>query len=335
MPDRYRVVVTDYTFPDFSRYAAELDGLPVDLVVPPDGTLDAFLEEARTADALIHEHLYLTADIIDELAQCRVISHHGKGVDNIDVDRASAHGILVANVLDASTHEVSEHVFALLLGVVRKIGPYDRAVRAGRWHVAVGEPAYRLNGKTLGLIGFGNIARRVALKARAFGMRVLVYARRPDADLARTFGVAYAGIDDVFASSDVVSLHLPLTPETVCVASRERLARMKPNAVLVNVSRGGLVDEAALAELLAAGRIFGAGLDVLTQEPPAPDNPILKLDNVVLTPHCAWYAEEGRDDVERRTAREVARVLRGDWPASLVNPEARTAYQRRWRGDQP
>lgn len=332
MTRRARVVVTDWTFPDFAQYEAELRGLDADLVVPGTSSPDAFLAEAATADALIHEHLDLTSDIVDRLDHCRVIAHHGKGVDNIAVDAASRRGILVANVMDASLHDASEHVLALLLDVARKVRLFDRAVRAGDWQVRTGAPLYRLHGKTLGLVGFGGIARQVAVKAAALGMAVIVWARRPDEDAARRLGVAFVTLDDVFARADAVSLHLPLTPETAGIASAARIAAMKRTAILINISRGGLVDEVALADALAAGRLFGAALDVLAAEPPPRDHPLLRLENAVVTPHCAWYSEEGRADVERRTAREVARVLRGEWPESLVNPEACPTYQSRWKG---
>ena len=327
---KFKVVVTDYTFPDFSRYADELKNLPVDLVVPADETLEAFVSAARDADALIHEHLFLTAPVIDRLERCRIISHHGKGVDNIAVDRATELGIIVANVLDASVHEVSEHVFALLLAVRRKIRDYDAAVRTGRWHVAVGEPVRRLHGSTLGLIGFGNLARHVAVKARVFGMNIAAYARHPTDALVQEYGVKFAPLQEVMSTSDVISIHLPLTPETKAIISRDMLDRMKPDAVIVNISRGGLVDEKALVEALRTRRIAGAGLDVLVEEPPAADHPILSLPNVVITPHCAWYSEEGRDDVERRTAREIARVLAGGRPVSWVNPDTAQAFASRF-----
>ncbi|MEO8754643.1 MAG: C-terminal binding protein [Casimicrobiaceae bacterium] len=328
--DRFKVVVTDYTFPDFSRYVDELKSLPVDVVIPADETLDAFISEARDADALLHEHLFLTAPIIDALERCRIISHHGKGVDNIAVERATERGIIVANVLDASVHEVSEHVFALLLSLRRKIVEYDAAVRTGRWHVAVGEPVRRLHGSTLGLVGFGNLARHVAVKARAFGMNVVAYARRPSDVLAHQYGVQFAPLLDVMSTSDVISVHLPLTQETRGIISRDMIDRMQPHAVIVNISRGGLIDEHALAEALRARRIAGAGLDVLVDEPPPASHPLLSLANVLVTPHCAWYSEEGRDDVERRTAREVARVLAGGRPVSWVNPDAAQTFAARF-----
>ncbi len=335
MPAAYTVVTTDYTFPVFDNYTAELSGLPVRFVPAHCETEEDLLAAARDADGLIHEHFMITRAVIDGLDRCRVIAHHGKGVDNIDVAAATARGICVANVLDASVHEVSEHLFALLLAVARRLPAYDHAVRAGRWDVQVGEPVYRLHGKTMGLIGFGNLARYAAAKARAFGMRVVAWARRPSEALAAEHEVTFVPLPQLFSEADVVSVHLPVTPETYGIVSRELISRMRPTGIFLNISRGALVDEAALAEALVSGRILGAGLDVLREEPPPRDHPLLGLDRVVLTPHAAWYSEEGRADVERRTAREVARVLRGEWPASWVNPEARDAFLKRFGGGQP
>jgi D-3-phosphoglycerate dehydrogenase len=326
----FNVAVTDYTFPDFRIYEQELEEVGARLVVPESHGEAAFLDAARDADALLHEHLVLTPDILRQLRRCRVIAHHGKGVDNIAMDCATEAGIVVANVLDASLHEVAEHVIGLLLALARRLVTYDNGARTGAWDVRVGEPVYRLHGRTLGLVGFGRIAQYVALKARALGMPVLVYARHPDPVLAERLGIRYASLEEVFAQSDAVSLHLPLTPDTARIASRERLARMKRSAILINVSRGGLVDEDALHELLASRALLGAGLDVLTEEPPPARHPLLTLDNVLVTPHCAWYSEEGRADVERRTARAAARVLRGRLPESCVNPEALPRFAARW-----
>jgi len=333
--ERFKVAVTDFTFPDFSRYEDELRSVGAELVVPQQPGTAAFLDIARDADALLHEHLWLTDEIIGALERCRVIAHHGKGVDNIALSTATARGIVVANVLDASLHEVTEHVIALLFSLARRLPTYDRGARQGKWDVRVGEPAYRLHGRTFGLVGFGRIAQCVAIAARALGMKVIVYARRADPELARQLDVAHVELERVFSDADVVSLHLPLTPDTERIVSRRLLRSMKRSAILINVSRGGLIDEPALAEMLASGLLFGAGLDVLTNEPPAADHPLLGYDNVIVTPHCAWYSEEGRDDVERRTAREAARVLSGYEPQSWVNPEALPRFAERWGALQP
>jgi D-3-phosphoglycerate dehydrogenase len=331
----FTVAVTDYTFPSFGPYEAVLGRIGATLAVPAEPTLEAFLAIAGEADAVLHEHLELSGPVVSRLARCRVISHHGKGVDNIDVAGATKLGIVVANVLDASLYEVAEHVFALTLAVARRLCVYDAAVRGGTWDVRSGEPVYRLHGKTLGLIGFGRIAQQVASTARAFGMRVIAYARHTDATLGDALGVRFAPAIEVFASADVVSLHLPLTDETRCIAGARELRAMKLSAILVNVSRGGLVDEDALRSALDDGRIFGAGLDVLTVEPPQAGHALAAHPRVVVTPHCAWYSEEGRMDVETRTAQAAVAVLTGSAPESWVNPEAKANFEARFGALRP
>jgi len=323
------VAITDWTFEDASRYEAELAPIRPRLVLPPPPPGHASVAALAGADALLHEHLELTGALLRALPRCRVIAHHGKGVDNIDLDAANALGIVIANVPDASPHEVSEHVFALLLALARKIRDYDTAVRRGVWDVRSGEPVRRMAGRTLGLVGFGGIARAVARKARAFGMPILVWMRSPDDALLREHGALAVGLDELFTRADVVSLHLPLNAETAGIASRRRIASMKRDAILINVSRGALVDETALAEALREGRLAGAGLDVLVAEPPVV-HPLIDEGRTILTPHCAWYSEEGRDDVERRTARAALDVLRGVEPASWVNPEVRAPFEARF-----
>ena len=326
----HRVAITDYTFPDFSDYRTELASCGAEILVPEEQTLEAFLAIARDADAVIHEYLILTAQVIAQLERCRVISHHGKGVDKIDVAAATSRGILVANVQDAAIHEVVEHLIGMMIAVARRFPTYAKAVRDGNWSVPAGQPVYRLHGKTLGLLGFGVLARQAALKVTALGLNVLAYTRRPGPADAARYGVGFVDLPTLFERSDIVAILIPHTRETTGLVSRDLLERMKSTAILLNLSRGPVVDERALIEILINGRIFGAGLDVLVKEPPRADNPLLGLENVVVTPHCAWYSEEGREDVERRTAREVARVLNGEWPISFVNPEAKANYLARW-----
>lgn len=330
-----RAAVTDYTFPTFGPYKEVLDRGNVELIIPRQLSLQGFLDVAEAADAVLHEHLDLTAAVLAHMPRCRVIAHHGKGVDNIDVAEATRRGIVVANVLDASLYEVAEHVFALALAVARRVCNYDAAVRRGIWDVRSGEPVYRLHGKTLGLIGFGRIAQQVAITGAALGMRVIAYARAPLDLVATHLGVRFMSMEEVLAGADVLSLHLPLTPQTHGLLDAERLARLKPTAILVNVSRGALVDEHALVQALTGRRLFGAGLDVLTSEPPPPGHPLTQLEQVVITPHCAWYSEEGRADVERRTAAAALAVLSNRQPESWVNPEVRATFESRWGPLQP
>lgn len=271
----------------------------------------AVVRAVAGAVAVLVRESPVTAAAIDAMPGCRVIVRYGVGVDNIDLDAAARRGIAVANVPDYGIEEVSDHALALLLAVERRIVGRDRAVRDGAWNVARAEPMRRLSELTLGIVGYGRIGRAFHRKAGALGFaQVLVH----DPGLADS-----VPLDDLLARSDIVSLHLPLTPDTAGLIGPERIARMKPGASLINTARGGLVDEAALARAIAAGRLRGAGLDVLAVEPPAPDNPLLALPQVVLTDHTGWYSESSVADLQRKAAGEIARVLSGQPPRHWVN----------------
>ncbi|MGC4001602.1 MAG: C-terminal binding protein [Anaeromyxobacter sp.] len=274
--------------------------------------------------AIVRESPIDAAAIAGVGANFKVIVRSGVGVDNIDRAAAAARRIYVANVPDYGVDDVSDHALALLLAVARRIPSRDRATRQGAWNVARAEPMYRLRGQVLGLVGYGRIGQAFHHKAAALGFaRVLVH----DPVLtAPPEGTALVPLDQLLAEADVVSLHAPLLPATRHLLGAPQLARMKPTAVLVNTSRGGLVDEAALVAALRERRLFGAGLDVYEQEPPARDNPLFALDNAVLTDHTAWYSEGSVVDLQRKAAEEVARVLRGELPRSWVN---------RWPGAAP
>jgi D-3-phosphoglycerate dehydrogenase len=213
----------------------------------------------------------------------------------------------VANVPDYGTDEVSSHAVALTLAVSRRLWLHDREVREGRWSTGVLQPMFRLRGRTLGLVGFGRIARMTLEKFAGFGFaRVLVYD--PRAELPA--GVEHADVDTLCAESDVISLHAPLNDSTRHLINAQRIALMRSTSIVVNTARGGLVDTDALYEALAARRILGAGLDVFEQEPPG-IHKLFKLDNVVVTNHMGWYSEEAMRDLQRKTAEEAVRVLCG------------------------
>jgi D-3-phosphoglycerate dehydrogenase / 2-oxoglutarate reductase len=236
-------------------------------------------------------------------------------VDNIDQAAARERGIHVANVPDYGTEEVSSHTVALALGVARHLGLHDAEVRAGRWSTGVLQPMVRWRGRTLGLVGFGRIARMTLDKLRGFGFaRVLVHD--PAADLPPD--VERADMDTLCAEADVISLHAPLNEQTRHLINAHRLALMRPTAILVNTARGGLVDTDALYEALKARRILGAGLDVFEHEPPGA-HPLLQLDNVIVTNHMGWYSEESMRELQRKTAEEAVRVLRGEAPLHWLN----------------
>lgn len=313
---RVKAVITDHHYTDIESAMQVLRDAGIECVVGACRSEHEAIALGRDADAVINQHAPLTAPVLDAWPRCRGIVHFGKGVDNIDVEAATQRGIWVANVRDANWDEVSNHVLALLLGWARGLFAYDRAVHAGSWSYRAGIPRHRLAGQVLGIIGFGDIARVVAAKAQGIGLRVLAHSRRA----ATAEGVAFVDLDEVLRRSDYVTIHVPLTKATARMIGAQELALMKPTAFLINTSRGGVVDQQALVAALRSGRIAGAGLDVTDPEPPARDDPLLTLDNVILTPHVAWYSEESREHVSVHAAREVVRILRNERPLSPVNP---------------
>lgn len=276
--------------------------------------------------------------VIEKLSKCRIISSVGIGYEGIEVKAATDHGILVVNTPDYCLEEVSDHTMALILACARKLLPQDQAVRAGKWNslerpeirFKIWPPMSRLRGQALGLIGFGRIPRTLVPKAKGFGLRVIAYDPYVPSSIAEAQGVGLVDLSDLLRQSDYLSIHAALTPETRHLLGLEQFKQMKPTAYLINTARGGIVDEQALYLALSQGHIAGAGLDVLDPEPPQPDNPLLKLDNVVITAHAAHYSDQSVIELRRRPVEEVIRVLKGEWPLGLVNPEVKEIYLSKW-----
>jgi len=307
------------------RYALELEGLaPVaDIVEIPADTPAEFAQGALDMDAVITSWgLRIDAQVIETLKQCVVIGVSSVGVDMVDVDAATAAGIVVTNVPDIFIEEVADHAMMLLLSVRCRTPAMARMARSGQWREArpILSRVPRLLGQTLGLFAFGNVARCTARRAKAFGMRVIAcdpYVSELEITAA---GVEPVDFGELLARSDYLSLHAPHNEETRHAIDAAALRKMKPTAVIVNTARGSIIDEAALIEALEAGTIAGAGLDVLEVEPPLQDNPLLTMENVLVTPHVASATTRMWPESRRRVGREVALVLRGRWPMSCVNP---------------
>jgi D-3-phosphoglycerate dehydrogenase / 2-oxoglutarate reductase len=315
------VAITDYVFPSLEPEQRVLAPLGVEFRPAQCKSEEEIIDLAQEADAVLNCYAKLTARVIEKLNRCKIIARYGIGVDNVDLVAATRAKILVTNVPDYCVDEVSDHALALLLALARHVVAADGAVKGGAWDVVAHAGIRRLRGQTLGLVGFGKIAVAVASKAKAFGLGVLAHDPYLDAGLVARHGVQPVDLDTLLADSDAVSIHVPLSPETHNLIGEQELARMKPTAFVINTSRGGIVDEQALAEALKAGRIGGAALDVLSIEPPPLDHPLRGLSNVILTPHLAFYSRESVIELQTKAAEEVARALRGESPRSPVNRE--------------
>ena len=308
-----------------ASYELEMEALGplgAEIVEVAAKTEDDFAKAAGDADALYAKGRPITKRIIDGLERCKVIALGSVGVDSVDVAAATARGIPVTNVPDTFIEEVADHAMTLILATFRRLVTQDRLVREGRWKE--GRPILyqypRLMGQTLGFVAFGHVARAVAVRAEPFGVRMLAYDPYVEELVMSRYGVEPVGLTELLQRSDIVSMHAPATPDAHHLLTEEHFRLMKPEAIFVNTGRGPTVDESALIKALQEGWIAAAGLDVLEQEPPAPTNPLLKMDNVILTAHVASASARFDPARRRRVGHEIALVLRGRWPRSCVNP---------------
>ena len=314
---------------------SDLDGTSYDLEMESLGPIDAeiveipadsegeFIEAAKDADAIIARGRRITEAIVNELNNCKVISLGSVGADTVDVAAATAKGIPVTNVPDTFIEEVADHTMMMILSTFRRLRTMDQYVRDGRW--SEGRPLLsnfpRLYGQTLGFISFGHVARATALRAAPFGLRMIAFDPYIEELMITEYGVEPVSyLDDVLERSDIVTMHAPSTAEVHHMLREEHFRKMKPTALFINNGRGPTVDENALIKALQEGWIAAAGLDVLEQEPPDPDNPLLSMENVTLTPHVASASERMRPETRRRVGQEIALVLTGRWPRTCVNP---------------
>ena len=276
------------------------------------------LAVARDADAVLVTYARLTGDLLRQLRKCKAIGRFGLGVDNIDVAAARELGITVTYVPDYCMHEVSDHAMALILALCRKVAQSNALVQARRWEMGPLVPIHRLAGRVLGLVGFGNIPRTLAPKAKAFGLRVVAHDPYVSPQALVTAQVEGISLDRLLEISDIVSIHAPLTPATRGLINGEVLQKMKKGALLINTARGPLIDEAALVTALDSGHLGGAALDVVAVEPLPKDSRLVGRDNVLLTPHTAFYSVEALNELQTKCASDVARVLSGEAPVYPV-----------------
>jgi len=312
-----RVVTSDDPMIDAAALRDQLDAE----VVVADGT-ETLADAAVGADALVVDvNTPVDSALLAALEDLQVVARAGVGIENIDVAAAADHGVAVTNAPDYCTREVATHTVTLLLDCARGVAAYDRDTRAGNWGWERGRRVHRLRGRTLGLVSFGPIARRVREQLRGFDIDVVAYDPYVDAETMADADVEKVDLEALYARADYVSLHAPVTDDTRGMVDADALAAMGEETVLVNTGRGALVDEDALADALAEGTIAAAGLDVLRTEPPEADHPLLGLDNCVVTPHAAWYSVEARDELNATVADNVRAALDGETPANYIDPE--------------
>ena len=316
-----KLVFVDTTAPDYDVEKAVLRDSGLDLTTTFLRTRDPaeFLNEVVDADAIVMSWAPLTREVIARLEKCRIIARYGIGVDMIDLDAATEHGIVVCNTARYCIDEVSTQAVAFLLMLNRQIRPLDATIRAGGWSIA-GVPApRRLAGQRLGLVGSGNIGLAVARKARGLGLEVVAYDPYLRQRQAAVDGIPLISLDEVLGTSDYLSIHCPLNRSTFHLIGAREIGLMKPDAYLINCARGAIVDQAALIAALTERRIAGAALDVVEQEPLPTDDPLRRLDNVILTPHSAHWSIESGVECRRTAVEHVIALLRGGIPPDVVN----------------
>jgi D-3-phosphoglycerate dehydrogenase / 2-oxoglutarate reductase len=314
-----RALITDYAWPSLDVERSILEPLGVELVVAERGDAEELLRLAPQVDAILTCWRQIPVAVLEAATRCRVVSRYGIGLDNIPVQRATELGIVVTNVPGFCVDEVSDHVMALLLAATRRIPYFTTLTRGGGWSQQADRPMPRLRGQTLGLIGYGDLARALVPKALAFGMKILAYTPRLAPDALEPFGRATNDLGLLLREADYLSIHVPLTSETCGLIDEQALRQMKPTALLINTSRGAIIDEAALVRALQEDWIAGAALDVLASEPPPPNHPLLAMPNVMITPHVAFYSTGAIEELARRAAEQVAQALRGEIPTHVVN----------------
>ncbi len=316
----YRVVITDCDQGSIEEEKDEFAKIGSELILAQVQEERALIRACREADGLLNQYAPLTRRVLENLPNCKVVSRYGVGVDSVDLKAATDLGIIVANVPDYCMDEVADQTVSMLLGLIRKTAFFDQKVKSGQWDFRQGIPIYRTRGKTLGLIGCGKIGLEVAKRISAFGLRVIAfdpYIEKPHEV------IELKDIDTVLKESDFISIHCPLNDSTRHLIGDEAFKKMEKRPILINTSRGPIIDEKALIQALKEGLISGAGLDVLEKEPPDSQNPLLKMENVILTPHVSFYSVESISELKRRTAKNVADVLTGRWPRSVVNREVK------------
>ncbi len=328
MSEKIAVIVTDYIETDLDWEAAEMAkrGIDFECYQLKTASEQEVIERTRNADIVVVNMVKCTRRVFEGWSKCKLVIRHGAGYDNVDVQALTERGIVLEYIPDYCSHEVAEQAIALMFACVRKVVWSGKVLRdssaRGEWDFAPIIPMFRMDGLTVGIVGCGRIGGLVHRKLRHFGVKFLVCDPYLSKDRKAEFGVETVDMETLCRGSDFVTVHTPLSDETRHLINAETLSWMKPNAYLVNTSRGGMVDHAALAESVKSGRIAGAAIDVFDDEPPRPDFPLLNLDNVILTPHISWYSEDSQQSIREKIVQDIDMFVDGSGPRIPVNPEA-------------
>ena len=315
---KYSVLLTDRAWPSLDLERELLAKVDAELIEAPDDSEETLCELAKSADAIATCWAQVTARVIESAPKCKIVARLGIGLDNIDIEAATRRSIPVTNIPDYCVTEVAEHTMGLLLALVRKISHFDREIKQGRYDLPAAGPMNRLEGQTLGLVGFGRIAQAVRDRALGFGLNVIAHSNS-----GKDYGTGceMVSLKELLSRSDVVSLHAPLTEKSHQLMNSETFSVLKEGAFLINTSRGGLIEEVALRNAIESGRLRGAGLDVFDPEPPDLDNPLLQHPNVIVTPHAAFTSEESLCDLRTRVCAQICEIFTGNRPEHVVNPK--------------
>ncbi|MGE5553752.1 MAG: C-terminal binding protein [Betaproteobacteria bacterium] len=333
----FKVVVTDYDYPNLEIERQILQEAGAEVIGAQCKSEDELIAVARDAHALLVQYARVGARTIAELEKCLVIARYGIGVDIVDVEEATRRGILCTNVPRYCVDEVADHAVSMFLTMARRLREYDAAVRAGMWHwSASGGPIRRLRGQVAGIVGYGKIGSAIASRLKPFGLNLAVYDPYAPEERITRDGATKVSFDELLCSADVVFVQAPLTPETRHMFDAAVFARMKKGALIVNTARGPIINNQALYDALVSGQLSGAALDDLEEEPAKkrawkPENSLLKLSNVLVSPHAAYYSEESIVEARVTAASEVARVINGATPQNIVNPEVLQSPLLRWK----
>ena len=316
--NKFKVAITDSRYESHEIEREILSKIGAELIKFQCKTEDEVIRYCSDADGLLNHYAPITRRVIENLKNVKIIVRYGIGVDNIDLEAATENGVMVANVIYDIT-DVADHALSLMLSLIRKIPWIYESTKRGEWDWKKFQPIIRLKGKTVGIIGFGRIGRKVAQRLRGFEVKLIAYDPHQPSRVFKENMVESVDLNTLLKESDLITIHVPLTKETYHMIGEDELRKMKSHAFLINTSRGRVIDEKALYKALKNRWISGAGLDVLENEPLRKDNPLLELDNVIITPHMAWYSTTSITEIQRKAAEQVAKALIGEIPENLVN----------------